>query len=250
MRKYTGFTLIEIMIAMAISMIALFAVSELYINSKKTGNLQAIQNRVSEDGRYSVFMLQKLISQAGFRPNPNVPVHTDRITSNSNESVSVRFNADGINHMACNGSVATAGDTTLLISKSNNKLQCGTFDWIAPSVSGTGNATELVDFKILYGIDTGPASTEGSYGCGTEAGDGTKPRDCITDSYVSTLPSGVSKDQISSVKVCLVLRGEKTDASIIKSANVKDCSNNDISASQNDNKLYRMFRTTILLKNT
>ena len=250
MHKLKGFTLIEIMVAMAISLIALLAVSELYVNARKTGNLQSIQNRVSEDGRYSIFMLQKIISQAGFRPNPNVAIPTDRLTATSNESVSIRFNADGTNQMACDGSIATAGDTTLVISKSSNKLQCGTVDWIAPSSSGTGNATELIDFKVQYGVDTGPAATEGIYGCGSEAGDGTKPRDCVTDSYVSSLPTGVTADQITSVKICLVLRSEKVDGSIIKSAAVKDCNNSDITASQDDKKLYRTFRSTISLKNS
>nr|WP_314899216.1 prepilin-type N-terminal cleavage/methylation domain-containing protein [uncultured Deefgea sp.] len=250
MKNNNGFTLIEIMVAMAISLIALLAVSELYVNSKKTSNLQSIQNRVSEDGRYSIFMLQKIISQAGFRPNPNVAMPTDRITVTSNESVSVKFNTDGANQMACDGSVATADPTTLVISKSANKLQCGTVDWIAPSASGIGYGTELIDFKIKYGIDTGPANTEGTYGCGTEAPDTTKPRDCVTDSYVSSLSGGVTADQVTSVKICLVLRSEKTDSSIVKSAVVKDCNNNDIASSQEDKKLYRTFRSTILLKNS
>lgn len=250
MKNNKGFTLIEIMIAMAISLIALLAVSELYINTRKTSNLQSIQNRVSEDGRYAIFMLQKIIGQAGFRPNPNVAMGIDRVTATSNESISIKFNSDGTNQINCDGAGAASGDVTLVIAKSGNKLQCGSVDWIAPSASGTGNGTELIDFKIKYGVDTAPIGTEGIYGCGVEAGDGTKPRDCITDSYVDTLSGGVTADQISSIQVCLVLRSEKIDSSVIKSTDVKDCSNADITSSQNDKKLYRMFRSTVLLKNS
>lgn len=250
MKKNNGFTLIEIMIAMAISMIALLAVSELYVNTKKTSNLQSMQNRVSEDGRYAIFMLQKIITQAGFRPDPSTVMPIDRVTATSNESISIKFNSDGLNQIICDGSIGAAGSTTLIIAKSSNQLQCGTINWISPSITGTGNATELIDFKIKYGIDTGPAGTDSNYGCGTEASDSTKPRDCIADSYVDTLPVGVTADQISSIKICLVLRSEKIDASVVKSSAVKDCSDTDITASQNDKKLYRTFRSTVLLKNS
>ncbi|QKJ68111.1 prepilin-type N-terminal cleavage/methylation domain-containing protein [Deefgea piscis] len=249
MIKHFGFTLIELMVAMAISLIALLALSELYINTRQTASLQMIQNQVSEDGRYAISMLQRAIAQAGFRADPTVALASDRIAATSNESISIKFTSDGQNQIDCNGSVAAAGATTLVIAKSSSKLQCGTVDWIAPSTSGSGNGTELIDFKILYGIDTGPNLTDGSYGCGSDPGDGSKPRDCIADSYVSSLTGGVTASQIASIKVCLVLRSEKTDTSIVKSAAVKDCSGSDISGSDTDKKLYRMFRSTIVLKN-
>ncbi|QZA82631.1 PilW family protein [Deefgea piscis] len=252
MKRNFGFTLIELMVAMAISLVALLALSELYINTRKTAGLQMIQNQVSEDGRYAISMLQRAIAQAGFRADPTQALASDRITATSNESISVKFTSDGQNQIDCNGSVAAAGATTLVIarpSSTSNQLQCGTVDWIAPSASGSGNGTELIDFKILYGIDTGPNLADGSYGCGNDPGDGSKPRDCIADSYVSSLTGGVTASQIASIKVCLVLRSEKTDTSIVKPAAVKDCSGSDITGSDTDKKLYRMFRSTIMLRN-
>jgi type IV pilus assembly protein PilW len=261
MHKLKGFTLIEIMIAMAISSIALLAVSELYINTRRIVNLNAIQNRVSEDGRYSIFMLQQIISQAGFRPDPTIAMPADRLTATSNQSITVRFNADGTNQMACDGTIAPAGVTTLVISRpiNTNTLQCSTsniinnvsifnnVNWITPS--GTGDATVLVDFQILYGVDTGP-STIGVYGCGPEAADGNKPRDCVADNYVGNLPTGVTAAQVTSVRVCLVLRSEIVDGSIIKSADAQNCGNVNIANSRGDGFLYRTFRSTILLKNS
>ena len=251
MKNEKGFTLLEIMIAMTISLIALLAVSELYINTKKTSNLQSMQNRVSEDGRYTLFMLQKIIGQSGFRPNPKEAMITDRLTSISSESITVKYKSDGLNQIICDGSVDTLNnENTIIISKSENKLQCNTISWIAPSVSGTGNGTELIDFKIKYGIDTGPINTNSVYGCGIEAGDGSKNRDCIADNYVNELPIAVSPDQIVSIKICLILRSEKKNASIVKTSKVKDCNDNDIDQSQNDKKIYRMFNTTIQLRNS
>jgi hypothetical protein len=106
----------------------------------------------------------------------------------------------------------------------------------------------VVDFLVKFGIDTGPDLTPENFGCGV-ASAGTKPRDCIADSYASALTNVQTADQIVSVKVCLLLRSEALDSSIVKPALVKDCSGTDINGTQNDKKLYRAFWTTILLKN-
>ncbi|QLG89205.1 PilW family protein [Chitinibacter bivalviorum] len=255
MKKNTGFTLIELMVAMGIAMVTLLAVSTLYINTKQTFNLQGMQNRLSEDGRFAISMLQRVISQAGFRPNPNALITSDRISAISNSSLSVRFNSDGTNQIGCNGTSTAAGDTTLTISSASNKLQCDTIDWITPSTTGTGNATEVVDFKVQYGIDeadtdAGLPNTPADYGCGALATDTSfRVRNCIPNRYVNTLPGGVNADQIVAVKVCLVLRTEKTDNSLVKSAAINDCSGTAITNSQNDKKLYRTFRSTIMIKN-
>jgi type IV pilus assembly protein PilW len=255
MKKNKGFSLIELMVAMAIAMVALLALSALYINSKQTFNLQTMQNRISEDGRFAISMLQRVISQAGFRPTPGTLLATDRIIATSNSSISIKFNADDANQIDCNGAVAPAGDTTLVIAQSGSKLQCGSVDWIAPSASGVGNGTEVIDFKIKYGIDTadsvaGLPNTYAEYGCGDIASDSNfKIRNCVANSYVNTLSGGVTDDQIVAVKVCLVLRTEKKDQSITKGSAVNDCSGAAISNSKDDKKLYRMFRSTVLLKN-
>jgi hypothetical protein len=151
----------------------------------------------------------------------------------------------------------------MTIEKSGAKLVCrfdtngdgdvidaadGSVDWIAPAAAGAGNGTEVVDFSVKLGVDTGPAGMNENLGCGTVSG-GVKPRDCIADAYVSALPGGVTAAQIVAIKVCWMLRSEATDASITRNANVKDCSNADIANSSNDRKLYRTFHSTVLLRN-
>ncbi|AZP14491.1 hypothetical protein EJN92_08655 [Undibacterium parvum] len=248
MRK-NGFSLVELLVAITISMVALVAVSASYVSSRQTNKVQGMQNPLTEEGRYAISMIQRIVSQAGFRQTPVSAMPADRIEVAANV-LTARFEADGSNLIACDGSVPLAGAAqTLVIQKTNTgKLQCGTVDWIAPAISGTGNSSEVVDFLVKFGIDTGPALTPENFGCGI-ANAGTKPRDCIADSYVSTLPSGVSADQIVSVKVCLLLRSEALDSSVVKPALVKDCSGTDIANTQNDRKLYRAFWTTVLLKN-
>lgn len=253
MNKHQGFTLIELMVSMAIAMVALLAVSQIYLNSRQTFKLQAMQNRVSEDGRFAISMLQRIINQAGFRPNSNTPMPRNRIVGTSDDAITVRFTSDGRNQMDCTGNVAAAGDIALDILQKGNNLKCGNIDWIAPSSSGTGNATELVDLQFKYGIDTndndagGNPSTLAEFGCGANLGN-MKARDCVANSYVNQLDEANS-DQLVTVKICLVLRSEQTDRSQNKATAIKDCNNVDIVSSVTDQKLYRMFRTTIQLRN-
>lgn len=244
--KHRGFGLVELMIAMTLALIAVLAATGIYISSKQTNRLQSMQTRLTEDGRFVVFMLQRIISQAGFRPNPNTALITDFITPTSATSVTVKFTADAANSMACDGSVAPAGVQTLTIAQVGSKLQCGTVEWIAPASSGTGNGTELVDFKLEYGTDTTP-STIADYGCGTLTGT-QRDGDCVVDQYTQAQATA-TPSKIAAVRVCLVLRTEAVDSSASKASNVMNCSNTAIANSQTDNKLYRTFRTTIQLRN-
>ncbi|MBM3116452.1 PilW family protein [Jeongeupia naejangsanensis] len=249
MNTSRGFTLIELMVTMAIALVVLLAVSQLYLSSKQTYRVQNMQNHLSEDGRFALSMLQRVIGQAGYRADPTVALATDRISGNSGNSVTVKFAADGTNQIDCDGAVAAAGATTLAVALSSGKLQCGTTDWVAPS--GSGGGSEVADFKLQYGIDavdTIPA-TPADFGCGANVAGGFKERDCIANSYVSTLTGTQTASQIVAVRACLVLRSEKTDVSISKPTTVNDCAGQAIAGSDTDKKLYRTFHTTIVLRN-
>jgi type IV pilus assembly protein PilW len=249
-KRQNGFSLIELLIAVTISMVGLIAVGNSYSSSRQTYKLQGMQSALTEEGLYALSMLQRVVSQSGFRLSPSADIAADHITV-STDGMTLTFEADGVNLIGCDGAVpAAASAQTLVIQKTNaGKLQCGTVDWIAPAVSGTGNSSEVVDFLVKFGIDTGPIGTAADFGCGTTLANGTKPRDCIADSYVTSLPSGVAADQIMAVKICLLLRSEATDSAIVKAANVNNCSGTAVANTQDDRKLYRVFQSTVLIKN-
>lgn len=278
-----GFTLIELLISMTIAIIALLAVSQTYIATRAQTKIQSFQNRISEDGRYVMFMAGKIVSQAGYRNSPVTTIPADRITGNST-SVTVKYDGDTTatgNQINCTG--AAAAETvysspnvissgvvhSAQISYSGGALQC-TYDggtaipWISAVTTGS-NSSEMIDFKLSYGVDMGPNTTISDYGCGVVSPT-TAERDCIADRYESNATGNTTGSiifptytlataqaylpaNIVSTKLCFVLRSTNTDSTIIKSANAKNCSNADITNSQNDGRLYRTFNTTILLKN-
>lgn len=245
-----GLSLIELLVAMTIALVAVAAGLSLYVGTRQTTRVQEMQSRLAEDGRFAVFMLQRIIGQAGFRPNPAIVMPANYITPTSVSSVTVRFDGDNANTIGCDGAVVN-GAQVLTIASNGSSLRCGngvaTIDWVAPAASGAGNGSELVDFALAYGTDTGPAPTSTEIGCGTVSGTGLS-RDCVADTYVLATAQANSS-QIVAVKACIVLRSEVTHGSIDKAATVPNCAGMAIAGSQTDQRLYRTFRTTILVRN-
>lgn len=250
-----GLSLIELLVAMTIALVAILAATALYNSTRQTYRVQTMQNRLAEDGRFAISMLQRIITQAGFRPLPmpsGVVWTGSAIEPDSATSMTVRFISDKTNQIGCGGVVVSSDTaiTKLVISQPSgqNKLTCDGMDWIASSGAGT----ELVDFQLEYGSDTTSATltttTPAAFGCGTVLADGTRQGDCVADTYVLATAKATPLN-IVAVRACLVLRTDTTDASIEKNANYLDCSGAAIANSQNDRKLYRTFRTTVLLRN-
>lgn len=260
-RAQSGFTLIELMVASTIALVAILAGTSLFISSKQSSRVQQMQDRLTQDGRFALYMLQQVIQQAGFRDNPGNAMGTDYLTPTSAESLTVKFFGDGVSAVDCQGNLSS-GLQTLTISKNGTCLQCtsggsaatcpstkaGTGqDWVAPVGNVLGNGSEVVDFQLQYGTDTGPA-TPAEVGCGADAGSGNKVRDCVPDTYVLATAQATPA-QVQAVKVCLVLRSQQTNSALSRSSAVQDCSGSNIANSQTDLKMYRTFRTTVLLRN-
>ena len=236
----SGLTLIELMVAMVIALIALGAGGALYLTSSQTNRVLQMQNHLAEDGRFTLHMLQRLISQAGYRGGTGTARASNYFAATSGTVFSVNFDADGTNLIGCDGAPAAAGSTTLTVQKSGASLTCSGTTWVGP-LGGSAQGTEVADFRVEYGVDTGPSTVATpTISCGN------KTRDCVADSYATSL---TSVDNLVAVRVCLVLRTENTNSSLRNKASVSDCSGTAIANSQTDEKLYRTFNSTILLRN-
>ncbi|MFK8398113.1 PilW family protein [Pseudomonas sp. BGr12] len=64
--RHRGFTLIEVMIAVAISLLIMVAVLTLYLNLRRTSDDMAKTNSLIENGRFAVGLLQEDLAHAGF----------------------------------------------------------------------------------------------------------------------------------------------------------------------------------------
>jgi prepilin-type N-terminal cleavage/methylation domain-containing protein len=244
LNKNRGFSLIELLLAMTIAAIALLGVSNLYVNAQQASRLQGMQSRLSEDGRFAVAMLQRVIGQAGYRA-PGSAAINNHITNATATGMTVAFTADN-EQIGCTGAVATAGATSLILSYASNALTCTqggvATNWLAAASSGAGSGSVPVDLAFSYGLDTTPGTPASTYLCARSSGD------CVTDSYVST-PTSLEAPRIVAVRICFVLKSEQTDPGITKAGTTSNCAGTAISGSDTDKHLYRKFTTTVALRN-
>ena len=63
----SGLTIIELMIAMLLSLVLMASVVQIFLSSKQTFNLQSAQSRIQEDGRLAMYFLPRYIRMADFQ---------------------------------------------------------------------------------------------------------------------------------------------------------------------------------------
>ncbi len=79
----TGFTMVELMVAMALSLVLLAGVGQIFVSSKQTYRSQEANSRLQESGRTATTLLQRDIRPAGFQGCRSMNVITPAVVANS-----------------------------------------------------------------------------------------------------------------------------------------------------------------------
>ena len=72
--RQSGFTLVEIMLAITLSLILIAGVIQVYLSSKTSFQVQGQLSRLQENQRISIEFLQRDVRQAGFVPFDRAPI--------------------------------------------------------------------------------------------------------------------------------------------------------------------------------
>lgn len=204
-RPSPGLSLIELMIAIALGLLLVAVVVQIYIGSKATYNKQEDLSRLQENGRVALEVLGRAGRIASYKSNPAAlssqifPLSAQAIVGTAgaagvSDSLIIRFQGSGNGAGAPNGSVVDClGNAVDANAMAFNRF------FIANNAAGrpglicdttndsTDNGTEIVSeiehMRFLYGVDT--------------SGDG------IADFYVPA--SAVANwDQVVSLRIGLV----------------------------------------------
>lgn len=234
--KQHGFTLIELMVAMVISMVLMLGVINVFVAGKTSYNLQSGMGRLQENGRYAMDILAQNIGMAGFTTglSPINKLNTANLANNftSNAKLGLTFTSGQasdvieINYQSAtdclgNGTGATGIATDRYFLNGTN-LMC----------LGNGSATagilaEGIDnMQILYGEDS--------------------DKDGITDLYVNADNLTTTND-ITSVRIAIL-------ASTVDEIGTKDNSTYTMLdvppiGPVTDGRIRKVFSRTILLRN-
>lgn len=226
--QQSGFSLIEMMVAMVIGLFLMGGVVSVYLSSSQSSRVNHSMRTLQENGRFALASLKNNIQMAGYVNSYDPEDAIDPFPGADNtftNKLTVRFESD----TDCVGNDTTAA---------HNGFAENTLEIINGELVCTGNVSATpqtiiagVDqMQILYGLD-----------------DGT---DRIADRYVnaSTVTTNTGwRDNVISVRIALLLNSEQD----IKQQNENKAYKllEGSSASINDRKLRKVFTTTILIRN-
>jgi len=173
-RHQTGFSLVELMIALTLGLIVLLAISSIYIGSQQTYRVQEDNARIQEAGRYALEVIGRSIRQAGANAEMNFNKTATELQCNvagvcnaiggvngatvtDPDRLSVQFYA-GSDELIAGLWIArdcTGGQVALGVVVTNTFDITGTNLRCTGSVGGVQPLVENVeDLQVVYGIDT------------------------------------------------------------------------------------------------
>lgn len=214
----TGFSLVELMIALTLGLIVLLAISSIYIGSQQTYRVQDDNARIQEAGRYTLEVIGRNIRQAGANAEMNfnntatatqcnVPGVCDAISGvigatasgvPAPDTLSVQFYAgseelDTVSGLwmtrDCTGGKVYPASGVAVVTNTfgitGMNLQC------TGSVGGAQPLVENVeDLQVVYGIDTDASGS---------------PNYRSADLYVEA-PTAAQWPNVVTVRVCALIR--------------------------------------------
>jgi len=175
-RPSPGLSLIELMVAIALGLILVAVIVQIYIGSKTTYNKQEDLSRLQENGRVALEIIGRAGRVVGFKSNPGTPTNqifpaaTPAIIGTPggagvSDSITIRFQGSGNGAGTPNGSVVNCLGAAI----DSNAIAVNRF-FIANNAAGrpglfcdtTGVATapgvevvsEIEHMRFLYGVDT------------------------------------------------------------------------------------------------
>jgi len=166
-KRQRGISLVEIMIALVLSLFLSAGVIEVYLASKQSYKAQEGYSRLQENGRYAMENLTRFIRLAGYKPYGvnSMPDDTTAFpaVTGSFAAGQVVTGSDGGGSASDSVTVRYQDDTQMgdcYSSTGDTAVHVVTFDVVGTNLRCTGNAgTEAIlegvdNLQVLYGIDT------------------------------------------------------------------------------------------------
>lgn len=145
--RQRGLSLVELMIAMLLGLIVVAGVYNMYVGTRHSSRFTEGLQRMQENGRFGVSVLQRGLRLAGY--SPTVPLGALDMAAGSDSRIVVQL----LQGHDCNGN-ETAAD--------NIAVNTYAHDAVANTITCTGNAAKATampivegveGFRVLYGLD-------------------------------------------------------------------------------------------------
>lgn len=229
--RQSGMTLIEIMVALVISLFLLAGLLQMFFATRQSARTQENLSRVQENGRFGIEYINRVIRQAGYRYSGNI-LNGQNFSANpvegsdddSGDIITVQFEGGKAGQNAVRNCldqqiISPAASTDTLSINDDNNLQCQSGGTTQPILEN------VKDMQILYGERKG----------GT------------VNSPIAYVPASDVAEwkNVFSIRVSLVLR--TAEDHLIDTP--QPYTVNGVKTTPDDWRLYRVFTTTVALRN-
>jgi len=254
--RQAGFTLIEMMVSMALGLLLVVVIGQVFVTSKESYRTTEDLSRLQENARFSAAQMSRVIRMAAFVTDTNNPVAargvmfpsatapaltgTDGLAG-APDQVTVRYEGSGAGTadgtvLDCQGNAIRAGDMAVarfyLAAGANgaSALFCDNAGTVGPGIvpAAVELASDVENMQILYGEDTDA--------------DGTANR------YVerTTVPA-LDYERVVSVRVAILVRSTNQVAASVNTSTYNLLGT--VFDPVDDRRLRRMYTSTITLRN-
>lgn len=230
-KKQQAFTLVELMIALALSGIVLAAVAHAFLGSKVSFMLNRGLSTLQDNGRHGIATLERYVRMTGFQNRSAALGPLDDAISGTaspgNDTLTLRFGTGAVPALTdCAGTTAPANDVVELsfTRDANNDLICKAQSLVSLKNASVPLVSGVEYFAVRYGEDTN--------------------NDRIVDVFVPA-DKVTNMQNVTTVQLCLIVNSQdRTDA---MSHTLVDCDGNKTTT--DDGLLRRRFLTTVNLRN-
>ncbi len=269
-RAQRGFSLIEMMVSLAIGMVLMVAVAQLFYGNRQTAAAQEQAARMQETARYAIQILQREIRMAGMKrtestgtfnaANPMITgTNATALAPNGSDEVTVRFwgSDNGAGTAADNTVVDCIGNSARLNERVLDRFHIANNASGEPSLfcQNTNFATGVVtDNELVPGVE----SMQMLVGVDTDL-------DKSPNKYLQWNDPSIILDQVVAVRISLLLRSDDgtiqtTDSNIYNHFGTAYAASNtapsgDTGAVFNqagaalDRRMRRLYGTTVTIRN-
>ncbi len=215
----TGFTLIEVMTALAITGILILGVATLFSSSSRAGRLQTAVGGLNESGRFAMDVLGRDLRMAGYRDSDwtagaiaDPITATDGLPAAGGDSITIRYEST----RDCNFAVTAGGVATNAYVITNNTLEC----------NGAAIVAGVEEMQIYFGDDTDANG--------------------VPNRFLAAGTAGLNMQRVVSVRVHLLVRTNTPNVSAGDQAYYFD---HAVRAPVGDGQIRREYSLTVALRN-
>lgn len=279
-RRQRGLSLVEMMVSIALGLLILVAILQVFTASRQTYRYQQNISRMQENARIATEILQRTVRDTGFEPPPASSAQLVCATA----AACLLGGSNNLTSSQATAAAAISGSDTLIIRirSDGNATDCQgeaiAYNYIAGGSETSPYGTNTTNNEFRIGPTTPTTTTPPSLRCGRSAASPSSNlwgqplvddiedmqvlygyRDSSTGNLIYVPGSLLTTNQyylITAVRIQLCVRSP--DANVVSSANTQHClmdsdgdgaNDDDRTLSTTDGRLRQVVTTTIKLRN-